>query len=83
MNYGPKQDFNLGLGKSELLYRWPKPLSNQGWFTYFYTVVLGKSQLSGTNNCQDPHNLQGIMKFATQISPLLKEQAMITGNGRF
>ena len=24
-------DLNLGLGKSELLYRYPKPLSLQGW----------------------------------------------------
>ena len=24
-------DLNLGLGKSELLYRWPKPLSLKGW----------------------------------------------------
>ena len=30
-NYRPKQDLNLGLGKSELLYRWPKLLSYYCW----------------------------------------------------
>ena len=31
IDYHPERDLNLGLGKSGLLYRWPKPLSHQCW----------------------------------------------------